>query len=176
MELKKISKEELKERLELHTKWLNDEDGIRLDLSYADLRGANLNRAYLSCAYLRGADLSRAYLNYTDLRGTDLRDADLSCAYLSRADLCNTDLSKTKFYFTNLYRAKGNFINVGNIGSRNDTTHYFYNEDRIICGCFDGTMEEFENRVKEEYEKEDKEYKQYMIAIDTLKKLAELEK
>ena len=136
MELKEISEKELKEKLELHKKWLNDEEG-----------GVKL-----------------------DLRNTDLRHADLSCADLSRLDL-----SKTKFYLTNLYKAKGNFVGVENIGSRNDTTHYFYNEDRIICGCFDGTMEEFKNEVKETYEENSKEYKQYMIAIDTLKKLAELD-
>ena len=41
-------------------------------------------------------------------------------------------------------------------------------------GCFSGTMEEFEKKVKETYKQDDKEYKQYMIAIDTLKKLAEI--
>lgn len=162
IKLKKISIEELKERLELHKKWLkNEAGGIKLDLSYANLRGANLSYVDLRCANLYGVDLS-----YADLKGADLSYADLESA----------NLDKTKFYLTNLYKTKGEFVNVGNIGSRNDTTHYFYNEDRIICGCFDGTMKEFEDKVKEEYEKEDKEYKQYMIAIDTLKKLAELER
>ena len=152
MELKKISQEELEEKLQLHKKWLNnEEDGVKLDLSYTDLRGADLR-----CADLYGVDLSYAHLSYANLK--------------------DTNLEKTKLYLTNLYKTKGEVVGIENIGSRNDTTHYFYNEDRIICGCFDGTMEEFENRVKEEYEKEDKEYKQYMIAIDTLKKLAELEK
>ena len=146
MELKEISEKELKEKLELHRKWLRGEEGgIKLDL------------------------------RNTDLRNTDLRYSNLSCADLSCADLSRLDLSKTKFYLTKLYKTKGNFVGVENIGSRNDTTHYFYNEDRIICGCFDGTMEEFKNEVKETYEENSKEYKQYMIAIDTLKKLAELD-
>ena len=216
MELKEISKEELKRKLELHRKWLNDEEGgVKLDLRntnlrHTDLEGANLkyadlSYADLSCANLKyvnlihadlkgvdleGTDLSYAdlrysYLGYADLSYADLRCADLRYADLNNSDLTNSDLryanlinanlSKTKFYLTNLYKAKGNFIGVENIGSKNDTTYYFYNEDRIICGCFDGTMEEFKNEVKETYEENSKEYKQYMIAIDTLKKLAKLE-
>ena len=51
----------LKEVLELHTKWLRDEpDGIRADLSGADLRWANL----------RGADLSGADLSH--IKGQDI--------------------------------------------------------------------------------------------------------
>lgn len=143
--------------MELHKKWLNKEkEGIRLDLSYTDLR----------CTNLIGA-----ILNYADLYGVDLKSADLSYA-----DLKDANLSKTKFYLTNLYKTKGEFVGIENIGSRNDTTHYFYNDNRIICGCFDGTMKEFKDKVKESYEENTKEYKQYMIAIDTLKKLAELER
>ena len=201
MELKKISKEELREKLELHRKWLNDEEGgVKLDLrntnlkgadlsnsdlSNADLRHANLTNADLESVYLIGtdlrnanltnADLSLANLSYADLSYANLYEADLIYADLSYANLYEADLSKTKFYSTNLYKAKGDFVGVENIGSRNDTTHYFYNENRIICGCFDGTMKEFEDKVKETYKESSKEYKQYMIAIDTLKKLAKLE-
>ena len=196
MELKEISEKELKEKLELHRKWLRGEEGgIKLDLRNTDLRHADLRQVDLRCAKLnnsdlrnsnlyeaslkganlnnvdlRYADLESADLIYSHLEGTNLRYSDLSCADLSRLDL-----SKTKFYLTKLYKTKGNFVGVENIGSRNDTTHYFYNDNRIICGCFDGTMKEFEYKVKETYEENSKEYKQYMIAIDTLKKLAELE-
>lgn len=195
MELKKISKEELREKLELHRKWLSGEEGgIKLDLENTDLRHAdlrnadlegadltnsNLTNANLRYSYLRHADLTNSNLEGADLIGTDLRNAnltnaDLSLANLSYANLYEADLSKTEFYPTNLYKTKDNFVGVENIGSRNDTTHYFYNDNRIICGCFDGTMEEFKNKVKETYEESSKEYKQYMIAIDTLKRLAEL--
>ena len=63
---------ELKEILEKHKKWLNDEEGGER----ADLRGANLSGANLSVSNLRGADLSRANLSGADLRGADL---DFSC-------------------------------------------------------------------------------------------------
>ena len=57
---------ELKEILEKHRKWLNDEEGgeradlRRADLSYANLSYANLSYADLSEADLRRADLSEA--------------------------------------------------------------------------------------------------------------------
>ena len=53
----------LKQILELHKKWLNNEGGgKRADLSGADLRSANLRRADLSGADLSGANLSGANL------------------------------------------------------------------------------------------------------------------
>lgn len=50
----------------------------------------------------------------------------------------------------------------------------FYKIDKVICGCFDGTMEEFENKVKETYDEDDKEYQEYTMGIKFLKKLAEI--
>ena len=64
---------ELKKILELHTKWLNGEEGgERANLSHADLSGADLS----------GADLSHADLSHADLRGADLREADLDYSCL----------------------------------------------------------------------------------------------
>lgn len=55
-----MTQNELKKILELHKKWLNDdEDGERADL----------HDAYLSGADLRNADLHHADLYYADLRG-----------------------------------------------------------------------------------------------------------
>ncbi len=82
----KFTKEELKKILNLHEKWLNDDEGgIRADLNRAYLRGANLSGADLRGADLSGADLIGAYLSGADLRGADLSGADLSGAYLRRA-------------------------------------------------------------------------------------------
>ena len=58
----------VKQILELHKKWLDNEaGGNRADLRSADLSGADLRSAYLSdadlrCADLSGADLSGAHL------------------------------------------------------------------------------------------------------------------
>lgn len=61
-----MDNEKLKEILERHRKWLNDEDGGER----ANLRGANLRGVNLCGADLRGANLRGA-----DLRGADLRGA-----------------------------------------------------------------------------------------------------
>ena len=67
-----MTSEEIKKVLDLHKKWLNDEEGgERADLSRSDLSEANLSGADLSWA-----DLSRADLSEADLSGADL---DFSC-------------------------------------------------------------------------------------------------
>ena len=87
----------IKEILEKHEKWLNNENGgSRANLRYANLRyadlsganlsGANLRYANLSGANLSGANLRYANLRYADLSGADLRYADLSGANLSGAE------------------------------------------------------------------------------------------
>ncbi len=69
----------LREVLESHEKWResNGESGERLDLSDANLGGANLNEADLGDADLCGARLRKANLSDADLSGADLRDANL---------------------------------------------------------------------------------------------------
>ena len=91
---------ELKEVLELHKKWLNnDESGKRADLSNANLAGAILSNADLSNADLRRANLAGAILSNADLKRADLCDANLRVTDLRRADLrdanlCGTDLRR----------------------------------------------------------------------------------
>ena len=59
-----MTKAELDKILELHKKWLNDEEGgERANLSGADLSGANLSNADLYRANLLNADLSGAVLS-----------------------------------------------------------------------------------------------------------------
>lgn len=74
--------------LELHQKWLNNEDGgERADLRGADLCDADLCDANLRRADLRGANLSRAGLRDANLRDANLRGANLRDANLRGADL-----------------------------------------------------------------------------------------
>ena len=108
----------LKEVLELHKKWLEDEEGGKradlscedlsdVDLKYINLRyvfliganleganleGANLESSNLNGAYLRGVNLTGAYLSYADLIGTYLRGADLTGANLKGVDLTSVNL------------------------------------------------------------------------------------
>ena len=83
-----MKKEKLDEILSLHKKWLSGApDGVRANLSEADLRGANLSGANLRGADLRGANLSVANLRRANLSGANLSWADLRGANLSEANL-----------------------------------------------------------------------------------------
>ena len=99
-----MDKQELKNILDKHLKWLRGEYGgkranlsganlFRANLFRANLSGADLSRANLSGANLSGADLFRADLSGANLSGADLSRANLSGADLSRADLSGADLS-----------------------------------------------------------------------------------
>ena len=93
-----MTSEEIKEVLDLHEKWLNDEEGgKRADLRGADLRGADLLGADLLGADLFGADLLGADLLGADLLGADLRLTNLRGADLRRADLRRADLDFSCF-------------------------------------------------------------------------------
>ncbi|EJF9945086.1 pentapeptide repeat-containing protein [Listeria monocytogenes] len=131
-----MNQAELDVVIEKHEKWLRDGYGERANLSYADLRRADLSCANLSYAdlsyadlrraNLRGANLSYANLSYADLRRADLSGAnlrganlrranlsyaDLSCADLSCANLRVANLSYADLSYANLRRADLNWIN-----------------------------------------------------------------
>lgn len=81
------------EQLTAHKNWLiNHENGQRLILHNADLRGADLSGAILSNADLQNADLRGVDLRGVDLRSAVLRGAVLRGAVLSSADLSSADL------------------------------------------------------------------------------------
>ena len=78
-----MTSEEIKKVLELHKKWLNNEQGgEKANLRWADLLEANLGGVDLREANLSEADLREAYLSWADLRGADLTEADLRGANL----------------------------------------------------------------------------------------------
>jgi hypothetical protein len=76
-----------------HQLWLNNQGGLRADLSWANLSEANLSGANLSGANLRDANLSEANLSDANLRGANLSEANLREANLSGADLSEANLS-----------------------------------------------------------------------------------
>ncbi len=76
-----------------------------VDLSKADLSGANLREADLSGANLREADLSGANLREANLSGANLREADLRWANLSGANLSGAFLIEADLRWANLREA-----------------------------------------------------------------------
>ena len=102
-----MDKNEIREMLEQHQLWLDDNGGKRADLQGADLRNADLRNAELRGANLRsarlgGADLSFSDLSYANLRNADIHNANLYGVNLSYADLHKADLSRAIFDWANL--------------------------------------------------------------------------
>ena len=104
----KMTKEELKAKLDAHALWLktwftDNVQGECADLSYADLTDANLTRADLTDADLTDANLTDANLTGANLTGADLTGADLSRANLTYADLTDANLTDANLWGANLY-------------------------------------------------------------------------
>ena len=101
------------------------------------------------------ANLRYADLRYADLRYADLRSADLSSAVLSYAI---SDLR---------------FISLSFLGSEKRMTTYCFDSDTVWCGCFKGTLEEFEKKVNETHKNNKQYLKEYLGAINYIKSLKE---
>jgi len=145
------------------------------DLSGANLSGANLSRANLSGAYLSGANLSGADLSGANLSGADLSGANLSRANLSRAYLSGAYLSGaylSRAYLLDKENPIEDIKQIGNIGSRGGFTICFKLKKSITinCGCFWGSISEFEKKVKEAHGNNEhgKNYKAMIKFIKTI--------
>ena len=167
----------LNEILRKHRLWLKDDpNGERADLVGADLRGANLEDAdlrganliyadlryaNLRNAFLKDANLRHAFLEDANLRGAFLEDADLRHANLRNADLRNADLKDAFLKDANLRHAYLTQTISQNIGGQkiisvqvdtsrvNNAISYWKDLNLWTTGCFQGTLEELQERVAE---------------------------
>ena len=152
--MREITQDELKEILEQHKLWLNDNTkGCRANLSYAYLYNANLSNANLSYAYLHNARLSNA-----NLQNANLHNANLSNAYLHKADLSHADLSNANLsyaYLSNADLSRANLSNA-NIVTFQFKKHiaYFTGKDLRI-GCKTETLQDWQNDYEEIGKKND---------------------
>jgi hypothetical protein len=119
------------------------------NLSGANLNEANLNEANLSGANLRGANLSKANLREANLNGANLRGANLNEAKTSKR-----------------------YIQISCIGSSKRMTTYCFEDDEILCGCFKGTLAEFEKKCKETHKDNPQYLDEYLGAINYIKSIA----
>jgi carbonic anhydrase/acetyltransferase-like protein (isoleucine patch superfamily) len=64
---------------------------------------------------------------------------------------------------------------AGYLGSRNDTTYFIYTNGNIHvqCGCFEGTIDEFEKKVKSTYNTDNIFLCNYLDTIDYVKRIFE---
>lgn len=167
----KITQEELKTALELHKKWLhNEEDGEKLNLNRTNLRRANLSFMNLTCADFSGADLSGA-----DLRGTDFSETYFCCTDLSDANFSGSNLSGADLRWANTNETTGlDVICVQlNTSSQNRQIQYYVQLRKVTAGCFSGTIDELKKAVREKHDKDSVIYKRYQIAFKTIEDILE---
>jgi uncharacterized protein YjbI with pentapeptide repeats len=200
-----MTTEQINHKLAQHAKWLEDlSTGERADLIGANLRRANLSGADLRDVNLSEADLRYADLRGADLRGADLRDVNLSEADLIGANLSNANLSRANLSNANLswadligadfsgadlsgadlsgantknaYSSAHTFLSLSGIGSAQRQTLYVPEMDRVWCGCFVGSLEEFKAQIAKTYPQGTKHRKQYDAAVRYFEELANVEK
>lgn len=160
-----MEQKKLNEILESHKSWLQGNNG-----KCANLRGANLHLEFLHGADLRGANLCGANLHDANLCGAnlcgaDLRGADLRGANLHDADLCGAN-------FANVTGLSVLSVQV-NTSCENRRITYIPSLDVVTDGCFQGTFEEFEERVEEEHKNNPFVLSRYRRVIAFLKEEAE---
>jgi hypothetical protein len=96
------------------------------------------------------------------------------CKYCKYCTGCNRciEINRCTGFQDNPHRYTG-----GRIGSRNEQTRTYWSNDlvQVVCGCFVGSLEEFNSRV-ESHHSEDSEYrKQYKEYIKIVKTIIEME-
>ena len=170
-----MEQKELNKILESHKRWLRSEGGECANLREADLRSARL----------LWADLTGANLTEADLRQADLRRANLCRANLCRADLCRADLRRANLIGANLREADLRYANFTeasglsvlcvqvNTSCENRRITYIPSLDVVTAGCFQGTFEEFAERVEEEHKDNPFVLSRYRRVIAFLKREAE---
>ena len=177
--MKTYTQDQLNEIVGKHKLWLdNKESGERADLRWSDLSGSDLSGSDLRGSNLSGSNLSNSNLSGSNLSGSDLSNSNLSGADLRNSKLSRSDLSNSNLSGSNLSGVNGReintFLSVAGIGSAKRQTLWWVEEDKIWCGCFQGTMAEFEAMVEETHEDNPRHLKGYRAAIQFLKSCAGL--
>jgi hypothetical protein len=104
------------------------------------------------------ANLCGANLCGANLCGANLRDANLRGANLCGANLCGAKTDKR-------------YIVISCIGSRKGSTTYCFDDDHVWCGCFKGSLSDFEKAVNETHTNNQRYLKEYMGVIQYIKSL-----
>lgn len=159
---------ELNETLYYHSLWLDNKGGVQADLSnknlsHLDLKWKNLTQANLTNADLTGALLTQSVLVSANLQGTIFKDTILTEAILYNTTL--KDAILTGANVTDMY--KFGLINFSG-GSTGKLAVYDAKNDLIHCGCWIGTLENFEKSVYNKY-KFGFELTSYILEIQKLR-------
>ena len=135
----------------------------------------NTIKETLEEAVKRGADLLCANLADANLVDANLVGANLVGAFLVGANLVGANLEGGNFGDWGKLQSISDILIVGSIGSRNEYTSIFHTDKGVFvqCGCFRGTIEEFEKKVKETHHGNNYE-RDYLAMIEFAKVKFEL--
>lgn len=132
---------------------------IYANLRHAYLVGAHLENADLECVNLEGVDLEDADLRKADLSYSNLKEAYLQGTHLEGANLDSVNLKNAHLEGTHLTNAiltqtntqnirEQNVISVQvNTSRENNTISYWKDLGVWTTGCFQGTLEELQEKV-----------------------------
>jgi hypothetical protein len=164
-----IEAETIKEAVESAVK--NGANLYGANLYGANLDGANLYGANLDGANLDGANLDGANLRCANLYGANLDGANLDGANLDGANLDGANLRCAKHNDKELWKIRP-VLQLGCCGSVDRSTLVIFYDDKsepkIYCGCFSGTIEEFEAQIHKTHAGTFHEY-EYMAMVDHIK-------
>lgn len=106
-----------------------------------NLRKANFNRAQLAGATFEKCDLTNA-----NLMEADLHDAGLAGSVVSGVDLIEANLAGVHWPIR--------ILTVGPFGSVNQMTTFIPRLNRVVSGCWEGTLQQFRPRFREMFDEE----------------------
>ena len=155
------------QKVEIKSRW-GEAVLFSCDVPIGIASGAALRHA-LEKATTAGAYLARAYLARANLDGANLAGANLDGAYLDGANLDGAYFARAKLI------GQRPVFQIGPIGSRCAYLLTFITDQgvQVRAGCFAGSLDEFEQAVKETHG-ENEHGKEYTTAIAMVRAHAEI--
>lgn len=176
--LREISEEELCMVIHRHALWLAGNGGAQADLSNCDMQGmdlffVDLTNAKVSGANFEGANLSNSVFSRANFYGANFRNADLNCCIFNGAYLTDCTMrgaildykiqvvdtptfSVAKHFNKSIKRYKTDeFPLIGRdcyaVACINSKSGAPVPDVYIFCGCWKGTISEFEAACEDRY-------------------------
>ena len=133
----------------VNNKWYDNNNNSWDCSVYTEEQAEGWSKTLVGCNYCHNCTDCNNCNNCTDCYNCD------NCHNCDNCDNCN-NWNKTPQSIVSNY-----------IGSRDSQTTIYFSEDKteVVCGCFKGTLEEFEAKVNNEYSEESKhgiEYRNFI--------------
>ena len=148
----------------INNKWIDENNNSWNCFFYTEERAIELSKTLSNCSDCRNcSDCS----DCSNCIGCSDCSNCSNCIYCSDCSNCRgcSDCSKIKENPERYFSKK--------IGSRNDNTQFYFYDSKIwvVCGCFEGFIDEFECKVEDTYKKDEKHYIDYMMFLKKVKNI-----